>query len=185
MKSLTYINLSYNQLSGKGIRGILLLKNVIFLNLGYNRIAVLPDVAFVEMHSLKCLLLNNNKLESILFIRELPELNTLVLSNNLISSIPENAFELCTKLRKISLLLLIPVLISRGHNQLSEFPNVFSIPYLKELNLNSNRISSIPDAITALKHLALLDLGNNLIENIESLMILSSVPVGVGFSINE
>ena len=174
---MTYINLSYNQLSGKGIRGILLLKNVVFLNLGYNRIGMLPEVAFVEMHNLKCLLLNNNKLESILFIRELPELNTLILSNNLISTIPANAFELCTKLRKISLFFFFSFLIFRGHNQLSEFPNVFSIPYLKELNLNSNRISSIPDAITGLKHLTLLDLGNNLIENIESLTILCSVSV--------
>lgn len=174
---MTYINLSYNQLSGKGIRGILLLKNVVFLNLGYNRIAVLPDVSFVEMRSLKCLLLNNNKLEGIMFIRELPELNTLILSNNQIASIPTNAFELCTKLRKISLSLFFSHLICRGHNQLTEFPNVFSIPYLKELNLNSNRISSIPDAITALKHLTLLDLGNNLIESIESLTILRSVEV--------
>lgn len=79
------------------------MKNVVFLNLGYNRIALLPDVAFVEMSGLKCLLLNNNKLESVMFIRELPELNTLVLSNNMISSIPDNAFENCKKLRKISL----------------------------------------------------------------------------------
>ena len=73
------------------------------MNLGYNRIALLPDVAFVEMSGLKCLLLNNNKLESVMFIRELPELNTLVLSNNMLSSIPDNAFENCKKLRKISL----------------------------------------------------------------------------------
>ena len=57
----------------------------------------------MEMGGLKCLLLNNNKLESVMFIRELPELNTLVLSNNMISSIPDNAFENCKKLRKISL----------------------------------------------------------------------------------
>ena len=103
LKELTYINLNYNLLSGKGIRGILLLPEVVFLNLGYNRIAILPDVAFVEMNKLKCLLLNNNKLESIMFIRELAELNTLVLSNNMISSIPDNAFENCLHLRKISL----------------------------------------------------------------------------------
>ena len=68
-------------------------------------------------------------------------------------------------------------IILRGHNQLTEFPNVFHIPYLKELNLHSNRISSIPDKIVELKHLTHLDLGDNLIENVESLQILASLPV--------
>ena len=131
----------------------------------------------MEMSGLKCLLLNNNKLESVMFIRELPELNTLVLSNNLISSIPDNAFENCKKLRKISLSVWCDWVIGSGHNQLTAFPNVFSITNLKELNLNSNRISSIPDRISELQHLTQLDLGNNLIENVESLQVLASLPV--------
>ena len=65
----------------------------------------------------------------------------------------------------------------RGHNKLREFPPVFHLPSLKELNLNGNKISSIPDAISQLTHLTLLDIGNNLIENVESLTILSSLPV--------
>ena len=62
---------------------------------------------------------------------------------------------------------------------MTEFPNVFHIPYLKELNLHSNRISSIPDKIVELKHLTHLDLGDNLIENVESLQILAFLPVSL------
>ena len=60
---------------------------------------------------------------------------------------------------------------------MTEFPNVFSITNLKELNLNSNRISSIPDRISELQHLTQLDLGNNLIESVGSLRVLASLPV--------
>ena len=65
----------------------------------------------------------------------------------------------------------------RGHNQLTEFPSIFHIESLKELNLNGNKISSIPDEITNLHHLTQLDIGNNLIENIQSLSIFKSMTV--------
>ncbi|OAO16933.1 leucine rich repeat protein [Blastocystis sp. ATCC 50177/Nand II] len=161
LKELTFLNLSYNMLSGKGIRGILLLDRLVFLNLGNNRIGVIPDFAFVKMVNLKCLLLNNNKLESIEFVSSLHQLNTLVLSGNAISSISKECFSSLTSLRKLSL----------GHNELREFPPVFHITSLKELNLNSNKISSIPDAITKLVHLTQLDLGNNLLENVKVLSV--------------
>ena len=51
---------------------------------------------------------------------------------------------------------------------------------LKELNLNSNKISSIPDEITKLVHLAQLDLGNNLLENVKVLSVFSKMPVATG-----
>ena len=72
---------------------------------------------------------------------------------------------------------IIEYLMCRGHNQLTEFPPVFHLTYLKELNLNSNKISSIPDEITQLQHLVQLDIGNNLIENVQSLEIFSQMPV--------
>lgn len=95
--------MSYNMLSGKGIRGILLLDRLVFLNLGNNRIGVIPDFAFVKLVNLKCLLLNNNKLESIEFVSSLHQLNTLVLSGNAISSISKECFSSLTSLRKLSL----------------------------------------------------------------------------------
>ena len=103
MGELTYLNLNCNILSGKGIRGILTLENLVFLNLGNNRISVIPDFAFANMTKLNCLLLNHNKLEEVIFISILSELNTLVLSNNQIKSIPADAFKNLTKLRKLSL----------------------------------------------------------------------------------
>lgn len=60
---------------------------------------------------------------------------------------------------------------------LTEFPSVFHIESLKELNLNGNKISSIPDEITKLAHLTQLDLGNNLIENVQSLSVFQSMSV--------
>lgn len=174
------MNLSNNMLSGKGIRGILLLDKLVLLNLGNNRIGVIPDFAFVKMVNLKCLLLNNNKLESVEFVSSLQQLNTLVLSNNAISSIPKESFAHLTKLRKLSLFLLLPLLTHSGHNQLHEFPPVFHMTDLKELNLNSNKISSIPDEITKLVHLAQLDLGNNLLENVKVLSVFSKMPVVIG-----
>lgn len=103
MQGLTSLNLSSNLLSGKGIRGILSLEQLVFLNLGNNRIGLLPDFAFTKMIHLKCLLLNGNKLKSVSFVSLLTELNTLVLSNNSIESIPEDAFKNLTSLRKLSL----------------------------------------------------------------------------------
>lgn len=97
------MNLNCNILSGKGIRGILSLGNLVFLNLGNNRISVIPDFAFAKMEKLQCLLLNNNRIENIAFVSILSELNTLVLSNNAIKSIPADAFKNLTKLRKLSL----------------------------------------------------------------------------------
>ena len=163
------MNLSNNMLSGKGIRGILLLDKLVLLNLGNNRIGVIPDFAFVKMVNLKCLLLNNNKLESVEFVSSLQQLNTLVLSNNAISSISKESFAHLT-----------PLLTRSGHNQLHEFPPVFHMTDLKELNLNSNKISSIPDEITKLVHLAQLDLGNNLLENVKVLSVFSKMPVVIG-----
>lgn len=64
---------------------------------------MLPDFAFAKMVHLKCLLLNGNKLESLSFVSILTELNTLVLSNNSIESIPEDTFKNLTSLRKLSL----------------------------------------------------------------------------------
>lgn len=100
---MTYLNLNGNILSGKGIRGLFALEQVVFLNLGNNRIGIIPDFAFAKMTHLKCLLLNNNKLENISFVSILTELNTLVLSNNRISSIPEDTFKALVSLRKLSL----------------------------------------------------------------------------------
>ena len=97
------MNLSYNQLSGKGIRCILTLENLVFLNLGNNRISIIPDFAFANMSKLQCLLLNNNKLNDVACISILSELNTLVLSNNAIQSFPADCFKNLTKLRKLSL----------------------------------------------------------------------------------
>ena len=65
----------------------------------------------------------------------------------------------------------------RGHNELREFPPVFHTTSLKELNLNSNKISSIPDAITKLVHLTQLDLGNNLLENVKVLSVFARMTV--------
>lgn len=79
------------------------MEQLVFLNLGNNRIGMLPDFAFAKMIHLKCLLLNGNKLESFAFASLLTELNTLVLSNNNIESIPEDAFKNLTSLRKLSL----------------------------------------------------------------------------------
>lgn len=54
---------------------------------------------------------------------------------------------------------------------------MFHIEWLKELNLNGNKITSIPDDITKLSHLTQLDLGNNLIENVQSLTIFQTMTV--------
>lgn len=54
---------------------------------------------------------------------------------------------------------------------------MFHITSLKELNLNSNKISSIPDAITKLVHLTQLDLGNNLLENVKVLSVFARMTV--------
>lgn len=103
LQSLSWLNLSENELSGKGIRGILLLSRLSFLNLGHNRIKLIPDFAFVQLTQLKCLVLNNNQISNVAFLSDLPELNTLILSHNCIASIPEKSLENCVNLRKLNL----------------------------------------------------------------------------------
>lgn len=165
LTGLTWLNLSENELSGKGIRGIMLPSNLVFLNLGNNRIKTIPDFGFVQLTQLKCLILNNNQLKDISFVSDLVELNTLILAHNQISSIPPDVFSKLTYLRKLNI----------SHNQLSQFPNVSHLQHLTELNLNNNNISSLPTQLKECTRLKILDISNNVIPHIDCLHVLSSI----------
>lgn len=114
------------------------LKNLVSLNLNFNKIHIIPEVIF-----------------------ELFNLETLSLSNNLISELPQN---IC-KLKKLSFLVLsfnkftkFPNIIIKlnlswlwlDNNEIDEIPDIFSsekIGNLKSLFLKNNKITNIPENI--------------------------------------
>ncbi|KAK8789982.1 hypothetical protein WA158_006762 [Blastocystis sp. Blastoise] len=157
---ITTLNVSHNHLSGKGLRGIVTMENLVSLNASYNRIKKMPEFIFENIKHLKALILNNNSLKEMNFIKNLVELNTLILSHNNLDdlSLEDNIWDNLMYLRKLSL----------SYNAFTSlsFPILSS---LHELNLSHNQLTTIDDSITKLPKLFLLDISYNDIENIEEL----------------
>ena len=157
LEHLTLLDLSSNDLSsewvnGETFRGLVRL-NV--LNLAHNRLTKIDSILFRDLYSLQMLNLENNK---IFYINEealsgMYNLHTLILSHNQLKTLDER---ICNGLFLLSYLILDNNKIETvGADSFKNCSNV------EDLNLSGNKLRVVPTAISHLKSLRTLDLGEN------------------------
>lgn len=159
-KCLKHLDISNNEIIN--INNLSDLENLEVLILGKNSI---KDIGVcINFKKLKALIANDNQITSTVgIISGLRNLNSLVLSRNKIRE-----FNLPNEMKFLTKLTL-------SHNELHDFPKVFFCPVLKELRLNGNKITFLPDLETSVPTLELLDLGNNLIKSEDALDKIASL----------
>jgi len=158
-KTLKWLNVSHNRIcSVKHLKGC---TNLNVLNLSNNKITSLKHLK--KLQSLKAIILNGNELSTLDGITGLKELNTLVISNNKFTELDLNGWP---KLQKFS----------ATNNQFEAFPNCQALKSIGDIKLNHNAISEIPEWIKGCSRLKILDLGNNKLENFESIVSLKDLP---------
>ncbi|KAK7083871.1 hypothetical protein SK128_014826 [Halocaridina rubra] len=188
--SINVINLKYNEIKevpSEAFNNLLFLHT---LDLSHNGIRSIGDAAFLNIILLHILRLNNNMLPSFkkeYFRLTLPasvtELRILDLSNNDITFLQPQAFQLHAKLTWLSLshnrLSFIPSEIIRDLQQLEhldvesnqvkslESNDFANSPYLRELSLKDNMIETVAEkAFQNSTQLQDLDLSHNNIEQL-------------------
>uniref|UniRef100_A0A7M5WJL9 NXF1/2/3/5-like leucine-rich repeat domain-containing protein n=2 Tax=Clytia hemisphaerica TaxID=252671 RepID=A0A7M5WJL9_9CNID len=158
-KTLKWLNVSHNRIcSVKHLKGC---TNLNVLNLSNNKITSLKHLK--KLQSLKAIILNGNELSTLDGITGLKELNTLVISNNKFTELDLNGWP---KLQKFS----------ATNNHFEAFPNCQALKSIGDIKLNHNAISEIPEWIKGCSRLKILDLGNNKLENFESIVSLKDLP---------
>ncbi|KAL5285105.1 hypothetical protein ACFFRR_007069 [Megaselia abdita] len=173
LADLLVLDLAKNELNSQWINIATFagLKRLVFLDLSSNKINKLEPSIFRNLRSLQVLQLSENYIDSIpenTFV-ELTNLHTLVLSHNRLTNIGPMTFY---GLFGISILSL-------DFNRINKidaiaFKNCSS---LQELHINSNKLQRVPEALSYVPLLKTLDIGENLITNIEntSLNLLESL----------
>jgi internalin A len=202
LNSLTYLNLSYNQISDIHFLGKL--KNVTCLDLSFNQISdisilenlkgmtrlyfsynQISDIHFLgKLKNLTCLDLSSNQINDISILEDLTSLTNLDLRSNQISdiSILENltsltSLNLCSnQISDISILKNLKGLfrLYLSGNQISDYSFLEKLTGLTSLGLGNNKISDI-SILEKLTNLTSLDLGNNKISDISILENLTSL----------
>ncbi|GAA6028776.1 hypothetical protein JCM8097_007389 [Rhodosporidiobolus ruineniae] len=134
--TLTWLDVSKNDLSAPGAwDGIEQLKGLFVFTARNCNLEEVPS-AVASLVSVKAIVLSHNKLKKLDHIANLPDLNSLIVSNNALTSLPTSLSTL-PSLKKIA----------AAHNQLTPagLPNLSSLPHLHELRLNDNpSLTSLP-----------------------------------------
>ncbi|XP_072036275.1 uncharacterized protein [Amphiura filiformis] len=93
-RSLQYLNLSRNNIVSITENDLTLLGNLINMDLSWNNIVSLPDNKFHLMSNLTYLNLAANKLATLNGLKALPNLQTLIVSGNVLTTLPAFLVEL-------------------------------------------------------------------------------------------
>ena len=165
---ISFLNISGNEFSGdSGLEELRYLNELRTLNLGRN-----PEIKTIQSHivkplaKLQALIMNECGLTKVSFIRFLPLLNTLILSNNNITSLSIETLGKFEFLAKISI----------GHNQLTAWPDLSSLTSLSEVRINHNQITTLPnDLYLKYKNLKILDISNNQLNEWNSIESLAKI----------
>jgi Leucine-rich repeat (LRR) protein len=186
---VTLLNASQNDLnSDAALEELRYLTALRTLNIGLNpRLKHIRSHIMKPMGTLQVLIANDCGISKAGFLKFLPNLNTLVLSHNKLTTF---TFDEVGSLRHM-------VKCSLGHNEFTQVPDFTAIcsaasdptgsrrarenvdfydNCLEELRLNGNRIASVPATITRNKKLKTLDLSSNLIANWDDVKTLAELP---------
>ncbi|XP_055612722.1 chaoptin isoform X2 [Uranotaenia lowii] len=136
------------------------LTNLKSLDLSYNQLMALDEGIFVGCRKLQEILLDGNKISSVLTtsFKDLPALKMISLRNNLIDNISGDSFNFANKLERIDLRF------NRLHSLKS---NIFAnLQSMKELLLAGNLITNVDErAFMGADMIQKLDLSDNLISD--------------------
>jgi Leucine-rich repeat (LRR) protein len=163
LAQLMVLDMSRNELTSEWIHAATFkgLARLIYLDLSYNKITKLEQVIFRDLFNLQIFKIQDNYIETILenTFSELSNLNTLILSNNRISSVDSFTFHGLSRLSLLSL----------DYNRISFIdPSALkNSSGLQDLHLNGNKLTVVPDVLYHVPYLKTLDLGENLISNID------------------
>lgn len=188
---VTLLNVSQNDLnSDAALEELRYLESLRTLNVGMNpRLKHFRSHIMKPLGNLQVLVANDCGLTKVSFLKFLPNLNTLILSHNKLTSFTFDEVGSLKHLVKCSL----------GHNEFTSVPDFTAIcsptngvdtttsrkarenldfygSKLEELRLNSCLITSIPKTITRNKHLKTLDLSSNKINNWDDIKTLTELP---------
>ena len=179
---LKYIKLASGGLS-QVPRFVMQVEGIKSLDLGYNKLTVLPsDLTLHCAQTLKALVLWNNLLVSLPpEIVRCTNLTDLKVGNNHLPNLPENLGRL-TSLNKLDVsgnrIVVVPSTLSHlvdltilnfSRNSLQHFPDdqLWTLTNLTELNLSSNQLIEIPLAVACLNNLRVMNAGGNRVVDIE------------------
>lgn len=135
---------------------------LVLLDLGHNQLTRLSPEPFQDLYSLQILNVEYNQIETIEpnTFSAMNNLHTLILSHNKLTAIDSSALSG----------LFVLSLLSLDNNEIVHInPDSFkNCSSLKDLNLNGNALKSIPWAVQNLTLLKTVDLGENVIDQLES-----------------
>ncbi|KAJ1501667.1 hypothetical protein HMI54_007894 [Coelomomyces lativittatus] len=176
---LSKLDLSQNQLTNSGLEGLIHCPSISVLNLSHNQLHTLAPLDqfksslnvvnvsgnpmyhlsshLLALTNLKAFIAKHTHIAKIENIGQCVELNTLILADNKITSIPP--LKSLTQLKKLSL----------TNNPIRVLPDLSHHLHLKELRLNGCLLETLPDTMRALAALEVLDVGNNRIQTLKCL----------------
>lgn len=168
MPFLQTIQLAYNQLQYlPTIQRRLPIQELFLQN---NSLASLPDNFFKYVHNIKVLNLSNNRLCDLPKPTEVLQLEKLYLTANCL--IDKSLVKLSPYLRHLKIL-------HAAYNNFTSLPDDCALFWteVEELVLSGNKILRLPDNIERLKHLVILRVHSNLLQNIPKLANLLALRV--------
>ncbi|XP_044136143.1 leucine-rich repeat serine/threonine-protein kinase 2 isoform X1 [Bufo gargarizans] len=155
MSSISFLDLSRNEIGPSiDLHTSAICLTLKHLNLSYNQLKEFPECTENVAQRLEELILEGNCIADIHVPLCLPELRTLNLNKNMISSLAPNILSNCGKLEVFCAMA----------NKLAMVPSIPS--KMTTLRLSHNEFTSIPKEILQLSYLRTVDLSNNQISNL-------------------
>ncbi|XP_075713367.1 leucine-rich repeat serine/threonine-protein kinase 2 [Rhinoderma darwinii] len=155
MNSISFLDVSRNEIGPSlDLHTSTICLTLKHLNLSYNQLKEVPECIGNVAQRLEELVLEGNTISEIHAPLCLPELRTLNLNKNMISSLGPNILSNCAKLEVFCAMT----------NQLVMVPNIPS--KITTLRLSHNKFTNIPKEVLQLSHLRTVDLSNNQINNL-------------------
>lgn len=162
--NLKWLNLSANAI--KDIKPLESLTQLQVLNVSKN--ALYGKIGVGKFPQLKALVVNGNDIETIGGLEKLSQLETLIVSQNRLSSFG-GWIAGATSIQKLSA-SNNPIDWDGGGNS-----GLATLTCMKELRLNHTGLDKIPEALTRMKRLRILELGSNNLETFDDVAVLSSM----------
>ncbi|EDV97732.1 GH14531 [Drosophila grimshawi] len=167
LAELLVLDLASNELNSQWINAATFvgLKQLMMLDLSANKISRLEAHIFRPLASLQILKLEENYIDQLPagIFADLGELHTLILSNNRISVVEQRTLQGLHSLQVLSL----------DYNRLSKLDprSLLNCSQLQDLHLNDNKLLAVPEALAHVPLLKTLDVGENMISQIENTSI--------------
>ncbi|KAH8379256.1 hypothetical protein KR009_003953 [Drosophila setifemur] len=164
LAELLVLDLASNELNSQWINAATFvgLKRLMMLDLSANKISRLDAHIFRPLASLQILKLEENYIDQLPagIFADLTNLHTLILSHNRISAIEQRTLQGLNNLLVLSL----------DFNRISRLDqrSLANCTQLQDLHLNDNKLQVVPDALAHVPLLKTLDVGENMISQIEN-----------------